>query len=261
MNLIARIWKDILSGQNLDVYITIVLSVTVALLGITGVTDINVIVAAVLATLALVSGSLLVNRQENEKLQAALFKIENSGSLAEKFLKEGLSDSQFVELIRNSNKVFFWGTSLSTLIPILKDELEKNLQLNLEARFLLLKPGGNAVNTAAFRSYRNLDKNYINTSIKTSLAHLSQLLTRVPNGHLQCRVVDYLAPYVIMGFDPNLPTGQIFVVLDTFRVPISTRPYFQLTLRSDKHWFTFFREQFESVWSEATICGNIPLDK
>ena len=60
MRFLRRVWNDIRSGQNLDIYITASLSLIIAVFGVLGIANQSIISAAVLAVLALLLSSLLV---------------------------------------------------------------------------------------------------------------------------------------------------------------------------------------------------------
>jgi hypothetical protein len=76
MNIFRGFIYDVRNKQNLDIYITVLLAFTISGLGFFQVTNLTVIASAVLATLALVSVSLLVNRRENELIMKDFSKIE-----------------------------------------------------------------------------------------------------------------------------------------------------------------------------------------
>lgn len=61
-NVFRKIWHDIYTGQNLDVYITVVIAIVVAVLGVTDPSKQSIVSSAILATLGLISIGLLTNR-------------------------------------------------------------------------------------------------------------------------------------------------------------------------------------------------------
>ncbi len=85
LNRIKRIGYDIRTGQNIDVYIAIVISVIVALLSILGIVSQTIIFSTLLAIMALVPYSMLVNRQQNEETMAVLSNLKSTRSLAASF--------------------------------------------------------------------------------------------------------------------------------------------------------------------------------
>jgi len=88
MKFYQNILQDIRSGQNIDNYITILIALAVAALGISGIADQKILLSVVLATLAMVSTGLLVSRQENRRLSDAVSRIENLDYLSDKFLHQ-----------------------------------------------------------------------------------------------------------------------------------------------------------------------------
>jgi len=76
MKIVNAIIQDIRKKQNLDIYLTILISLAIAILGAAQVTDQSIISSAVLAVLALVSINLLVNRRENDLVQKSLLNID-----------------------------------------------------------------------------------------------------------------------------------------------------------------------------------------
>jgi hypothetical protein len=251
MKILREIWEDIRTGQNLDIYITVALSVIIAILGITGKTTQEIIFSAILATLALISSGLLVNRHQNEETQKLISTIKNETSLSENFFVGEDNIAEIIHLIRKSRKVYFWGTTLTTHIPILEDELEKGLENGLEVRFLLIKPEGVALKMAAFRG-KDLSEKDLESDLRRNLARLSAINSHAPQGKFECRVVDYLAPYTMYIFDMGLSSGIILVRISALRTPNTMRPTFRLTQKDDSKWFEFHAEQFETAWKEAT---------
>lgn len=252
MKYLTIIWQDIRTGQNLDIYITITLSIVVGILGVFGIVNQTIISGAVLATLALVSAIMLQNRRENDSLQNAILQIRNASELSEPFLQHELLSSYSVQnqLLSTARKVFFWGLTFERMTPHVRDTLERRLQSGLEVRFLIIKPNSSAVKMAAFRSpYQG--ENRINIMLDTILLDLNTIAQNAtPPAKLEVRVTDYLPAWTIMAFDPHLPNGQMFVSLLTFRTPGENRPSFKLNSK-DSEWFHIFTEQFEALWKEA----------
>jgi hypothetical protein len=152
MKYIRVIWQDIRTGQNLDVYITVSLSIIVGVLGVLGIVNQTIISAAVLATLALVSVSLLQNRRENDVIQNTITKIGNESKPVQPFLQHELTSYlEQNQLLFTAQKAFFWGLTFERMIPHVRNMLEQRLQSGLDVRFLILKPYTMSVKMAAFR--------------------------------------------------------------------------------------------------------------
>jgi hypothetical protein len=246
------IWQDIKAGRNLDIYITVILAFFVAILGIFGVANLAIISAAVLATLALVSVSLLQNRRENDSLQSAVSQLQKINETMSPFL--GHEPSSYTEqnhLLSSARTVYFWGVSFSRMIPHVRDALERGLKAGLQVRFLILKPNSEAVRMDAFRDPFQ-DAKRINLALEATISDLSILASKaISPARLEIRVIDYLPPWTIMAFDPRLPNGQVFVSLMTFRSANENRPTFRLKSPNDGEWVRIIIDQFDELWKEA----------
>ena len=66
--------------QSFDFYITLILAIIIAILGIVGIVNQAIISSAILATLGLVSYSLIKNRKQDERIKHL---IENLGNILE----------------------------------------------------------------------------------------------------------------------------------------------------------------------------------
>ena len=251
MKILRKIWDDIRTGQNLDIYVTVILSVVIAIFGVTGKATQEIIFSAILATLALISSGLLVSRHQNEETHKLISTINNSTSLSESFFVGEDSISEIIQIIGKSRKAYFWGTTLTTHIPILEDELKKGIENGLEVRFLLIKPEGVALKMAAFRG-KDLNEKDLESDLRRNLTRLSAINAKAPQGKFECRVVDYLAPYTMYIFDMGLSSGMMLVRISTLRTSNTMRPTFRLTQKEDLKWFEFHVEQFETAWKEAT---------
>src|SRR5579859_5137417 len=172
---IKRIGSDIRTGQNLDVYIAVGISVVVALLSILGVVSQTIIFSTLLAIMALVPYSMLVNRRQNEETMAVLSNLKSTHSLAARFFYTEDDIAEMARTIRSSQRVIIWGYTLSTHIPYLKEEFEKGLDRGLQMTILLIKPSGIALEMAAFRSESRTTKNRINKDLEANLDHLEEI--------------------------------------------------------------------------------------
>lgn len=252
MKKFRTLWQDFRAGRNLDIYITVILAIFIAILGIFSVVDLAIISAAVLATLALVSVSLLQNRRENESLQNALSQIQRLNESTVPFLSHELSSyTEQNRLLASTREAYFWGLSFGRMIPHVRNALEHSLNTGIQVRFLLLKPNSEAVKMAAFRDSFQ-DEKRINLALQATISDLSFIARKAPPpAKLEIRVINYLPPWTIMAFDPQLPNGQIFVSLLTFRDANENRPSFRLKSPEDSEWIRIFTDQFKKLWDEA----------
>ncbi|WP_375467263.1 hypothetical protein [uncultured Nostoc sp.] len=251
MQILRHVWQDIRSGQNLDIYITASLSLVIAIFGFLGIANQSVISAAVLAVLALLLSYLLVARNQNDQIRTALSRLEINQSLsASQLMTNGDDISEIIQSLRQSKQAYFWGTTFTTHIPLIQQDLELGIASGLEAKFLLVQPSSNALKMAAFRG-KDLSESDLNNDLLRNLRRLDSIAISSTVGKLEIKVIDYLAPYVMYIFDPHLSSGQIIIRLSTLRVPDNMRPIIKITRSQDLEWFNFYVEQFETAWQMA----------
>jgi len=66
LDYIASIWRDLKSGRNIDIYITLGLALFISVLDVFGVVEIEIVLTAILATLALLANNMLNDRHSSQ---------------------------------------------------------------------------------------------------------------------------------------------------------------------------------------------------
>lgn len=236
--------------RNFDVYLTMAMSVAVAILGICEVVEAPTVSSAVLGTLALVSFSLLRNRRTDETIQETLSGLDelllpNRGLLAYKF-----DAAEYIEAFSRAEKVLIFGAGYTVLVPIMRDHFGEGLPSGLTMRVLLMDPTGAANEIAAFRANRTVED--LESLYQRNLSLLAELAERTDEDRLEYRVIDYLPPYNLLAIDPHRPNGTLYVRLAAWRASTVQRPVIVLSRDQDTKWFEYFVSQFESMWSEAS---------
>jgi len=241
------LWQNFLA--NPDIYIIVAVAIPTAVLSLLGITNLNLVLSIVLATVALVSMSLLTNRRENSKIQHILSTLETTASSSEKFFVEEFDFLSISKLITDASSAYLFGLGFTALIPILHDYLSHKGTGNLSMKFLLMEPRGNSVKVAAFREDRPV-KDVMDTYIR-NIAIVNDLVQK-SIGKFECKVIDYLPPYNIIAINPHLPSGRIFVHLAAWRVGTTGRPLFELSKQKDQKWFEYFDKQFGDMWKVSS---------
>ena len=235
--------------KNLDIYLTILLSFVAAGLGIFGIVDQTIVQAAILALIALVSFSLLTNRVNSDEVKQLVKEMKSHEELPNRFFSKEYTGEKIKALMNESSTVYLWGVTLYWTIPYLSSSLVKSMHNGCEVRILLSKPKSSATRMAAFANQKT-DQDQLDGYILNNIAALSRIARQDVSGKLTVRVVEYFPPYSMCIFSPNLPSGQIVARLLTYKVPNDERPAFSIEKKSD-YWFSFFLNQFESVWEEG----------
>lgn len=248
-----KVWEDIYAGQNLDVYITLVIASIVAVLGVNDPSKQSIVSSAILATLGLISIGLLTNRQENEQIRQTLEALARSSESPRNLLMQNYNSSLLKQPLRDEvNQLLFLAVNGTSTFPLIKNDLEIGLQRGLDAKFIFVEPFSEAARMHAFRN-RHQSEDEVNTILQTQFSRLRSLAKLAPPGKLEVRVINYLPPFNIYAFDPQSASGKMYVRIMTFRSSSDARPVLELTYADDKQLFEFFIEQFNLIWKESNF--------
>lgn len=251
MKFIKLIINDIKSGQNLDIYLTVVIAAVIAVLGVFSIVEQAVISSAILATLALIATSSIQNRNERLAIKRSLLEARDDYHSAESFFQE-YKVNELKELIRTSKSVYFWGVHFRKTISSCEFALEQSLRNGACLKFLLVKPDSSATKMSGFRNTSVVRKDRSNRFLKDALRDLADIGTSANAiDRIEVKVIDFLPLWTMSAINPKSSDGKILVILSSFRFSAEENPFFQLIAEKDRHWFNFFVEQFEETWKEA----------
>lgn len=248
--------------QYLDFYVTVILAFVIATMGIAGIADQAIISSAILATLGLISYSLIRNRRQDEEIRSKLLEISVTERLSEKFFTQDFRVRDLKEQISQAKEIIFWGLTFTKTVEDLTSPILQALKKEEEykLRFLLIEHDSTATEMAAFRNNLRRQKSKVNELVERTLTRLAEINDATSNskGKLEVRVVNYLPPWTMIAINPNTFDGFMSIRLTTFGIPNDERPHFELNHREDEYWFKFFLSQFESVWAEGE---KVELDR
>src|SRR4029078_397713 len=119
---IKLIIKEIHQGENIDLYLTIVLAFSVALLGIFQIARFEIISGVILAMIGLMATSLLANRRSNSELKDSSLQLQQMIQKLQATLQQPPSVSDildqgypdFRERLATARAAYFLGAVLST---------------------------------------------------------------------------------------------------------------------------------------------------
>ncbi len=263
-DLLNKLKRDFSNRENLDIYVTILASFVVAGLGLAGIVEVSIILAALLGIMAIVSMSLLINRDSQERIQLALRENESGiqealeriepHCLSERFFRKDYPSLNIRPLIRKAHSAFFWGFAFTSIIPSLRDDFERGILNGLQLKFLFIKPGSEAAEMAVSGSEKQ-DKSDFDHAVRGNLRILTNISRRLQKNSveegLELKVNNYLPPFSLIAIDPELPGGKMFVRIASYRMNRTEVPWFELDREVDRTWFKVFLTQFNSIWKES----------
>jgi hypothetical protein len=252
--------EDIRNGENIDLYVIIVVGAVVAVLGILKAIDFEIVGAAILGTLSLLAGSLLTSRRSIEELgdaadlvgqevQALHKELESRASVSDLFSPEGYPNlsAEF----RAAKSISILGQNLTSTVSRYHPDFRYILSRGRSLRYLMTETTPEAVAMMAFRSNSMPTPADIKTAVARSVTLIKRLFDYCSDpGCLQLRTMPYIAPYSMVIIERDSEDFDIYV--RTLPYKDSRYPTFSLSSETDRYWAEFFTEQFESMWQVAT---------
>ncbi|MEW5717114.1 MAG: hypothetical protein AB1817_00665 [Chloroflexota bacterium] len=252
--------KEIKQGENLDIYVTILLAIVVAVLGITPIVDDKVIAAVTLATLALLATSLLGTRRASSEMKDSYEKLATNVRRLEDKIEEPshISDflirayPDFTEQFKKAKRVSIEGSTLSSTVTRYFAEFQQLLQRGGSLRILVTKATPEVLAMQVFRSSSIKDPVLMKNTSESNLAMIKSMADKVPNpALLEVRTMPYLASYSLFIIESEDGTSKIYAKLLPFQKPEPESPTLELHSKHDSKWFQFFFDQYERLWKAS----------
>lgn len=253
MKTFRRIWNEIRRGENIDVYLTIILAASLSIITITGIYSptIEQIVALLLGLLALFAISNLRNLHATEQLSEQL-----SNAATATFLKEFPSTLQ--DDFTSASELWLVGVSLARTIRENYSKIERKLQKGHTIRILLVHPDGPASEIAASRPYPKAEAEQTRRQIRESVSYLCKLKSVNP-GKLEIRTIQNPLTHGIMATNPDTTAGILYIEEYPYQTTGSILPRFILRAK-DAYWYDFYKSELYNLWNSGSDwnCGSTP---
>jgi len=256
MSWLRKVGKDLSEGRNLEIYLTILISIVISILSVLNVVSIGVVATITLATLALLALSTINNREQISSFQKH---VETLSILVQEKVLENIRASSFFladqprfeDKLAKANKIDIAGATLTRTVTNYLGIFEQRLKEGAFIRVIIIDPQSNAVSQAALRSYGVQGEDFFRDRIKPTI-DLLNILASLPElkGKLELRFLPYMPSFGLKLIDPDSTDGKIFVELYQHK-SLEPSPTFLLDAHRDEKWYHFFQNQFEVLWSSS----------
>lgn len=240
-SILVSIWNDIKQGENIDLYISVFVSVLLVLLNFFGFAT-AVTSTVTLSVLGLMSISTLVSRRKTEKI------LEKLNEPSTKFFLDRFPAERESVLI-NSKEILLMGAVLNKTVhhyyPILEDKLRNGHNI----RVLVTDPSGTVLESVARQQYKPTDAQELKSYLLLTLSSLEKLHKKFPE-NLEIRTINHPVQFGALVANTKTIDGVIFVELYSFKMERDA-PIFSLNFQN-RVWFDFYNKQIENIWSNAT---------
>ncbi|MBN2004671.1 MAG: hypothetical protein JXA21_15045 [Anaerolineae bacterium] len=251
---IQRMWADIRQGQNVDVYLTILVCTALIVLDIFNlVNDMNDLASGVLAALLLMALSTLNTRHVDQRLGQVLDQFQHSQRSSEFFghwdmnaVKPHLKGAQEISLVLTGGFEFINSNA---------DQLKVFVERGGLLRCILMDPDGEVIPMAMERLYGDKHKpEYLISQINLCIQKLKEIAISAAKPEcVQVAVADYLLEFTLTAVDSQSPEGIMFVTLNGFGHSPGARPTFILHREEDAKWFSFYNANVENLWTWSKL--------
>lgn len=257
---IKIIIKELQNGENLDLYITIAISIVVAVLGVIGIVTFEILSAAILATLGLLANSLLASRRTISDVKSAASELDSEiKTLKQNFLN---SDSPSLFLFRrdfpdfskefqSAARISILGASLHSTTMRYYSDYERALKSGASLRILVCEASPTLLKMQVFRTYTIRDAKLLGRTVQDHLSLIQKLKSSIPNCKCESRTIPLIISYGLVIIENPDGTAKAHVKLMPFRTPGPEYPAFEVQSRRNQEWFNFFNKQFEMLWSAS----------
>ena len=256
MRWIRKVGSDLSEGRNLEVYLTLVISLVLIVLSTFNIVSLDAVATGILATLLLLALGTINSRdqvaslqQQTKELSATIEKSILGKTRAQDFFlaERPKYDNEFMR----AKHIYITGATLSRTVRDYFGVFEQRLREGALVRFVIIDPKSEAVRQAALRSYGVTSAEFYPNRIKPTVDSL-QILASFPElkGKLEFSLLPFMPSFGLALIDPDEVDGKIYVEIYQHK-SVAPNPTFVLDRRHDPRWYDFFHEQFNLLWASA----------
>jgi len=241
-----QILREIKRGENVDLYVTVLVALSIAALNLLGLAPQSLIASITLTLLGLLAVSALGNRHQFEELRQSFTK-----SIDDIFLKE--FPATLDEDFDSGKEIWLIGVTLRSLVAGKYIRLEEKLRKGHGIKILLVHPEGAAVEIASSRYYAevNRDSNKTSSAIRDGLQTFCSLHKIAPN-NIEIRTIQNPLTFGAIAVDLESSSGVLYIEHFPFRTVSGAMPKFVLRV-GDGQWYEFFKREVYTIWSEGQV--------
>jgi hypothetical protein len=241
---IRKAVQDILSGRNLEYYITLIFILVILGLDIFNLASPDMLTNITLAVLALVVSTSLSTRESLDELSNKLTKTQSADDFfwkTKRSIEPDLSKAKYVG---------FAGAVLSRTLRDYSANLEERLSIGAQVRIILMDPNSTAPDQAVLRSKGVVSRQFYIDTLRPTLERVGILAHT--SEKVELGLLPYKPAFGMVVIDPDEPYGQIIIEMYPHHSD-SSSPTFELQPKRDPYWYKYFREQFDDLWGG---CGE-----
>jgi len=242
-------WTDLVLARNLEIYVTVALSLTFGVLGILDVVEPRAVAAATLGTLALLAVSNVGSRHRLDDLTRSVNAAVQADVPIDRVL--AVKAPALDDDLRAATDIRLVGVTLSRTVRDLVGSLDRRLRAGAVLRVVVIDPDSSAPLQAVARTLGVTSPAFYQPRVASTIDILAALGSLPGSaGRIEIRLLPYVPTFGMYLVDPQTPDGRIYVELYQHR-SLKPNPCFNLRADRDGRWYAFFLEQFDILWDSA----------
>lgn len=197
----------------------------------------------------------------SERIEKLLIKMESSERPSARDFFE--HPPRLETYLQTASSIDFCGVTLTSAINKQLSHLRDQLKSGAKIRILIVNPNSLALQMSAARSEDKSDIDYYEKRIAATFNDLEYLyrswedyqrqpLQGLEQGSLAIRLLDYAPSFGLFGFNGDRANAVLFAEMYPHHSGFGAPPVFHLTPTLDGEWYTYFADQFESMWKAGT---------
>ncbi len=244
MRIFKKVWNDISHFENIDLYITVIFAVGLAIFNLLGIASSDYIEPLTLAVLGLLGFTSLINRQQIDELRESL-----TYSTSKFFMDEFPSDMK--NNFSTASEIWLVGVSLYRVVHFDYEKIEEKLRQGHKFKIMVVHPEGPGLEMAVSRTYYKQEVSAKSASIRATLKLLDNLKKIAPS-LLEVRTIQNPLTYSVVATNPDTASGILYLSHFTFGISTETLPRF-IVRASDGKWYDFFKKEINAMWDYGVV--------
>ena len=222
-----------------DYYDTFIALGVSAIAGYFGVRNNNslLLLGAISATLAILSGSIIRDRKDRKKLRQQITELTKSLPDRPSALSFFRKTPDLAPFLQQANQIDLCGVTLTNTLNRQFAILRERLDAGGTIRLLIIDPASHAIEMSAQRSASPKDTEYYRRRSESALSDITYLIKynndrkqlkgrNLKSGNISVRLLAYAPSYGICSFDKKKNDGRVFVEIYPHKFGFKVPPTF-----------------------------------
>ena len=255
MDALRRIGRDLARRQHVDAYVVAAAAILLATLSLFG----DLVSTNVRWSVALAALGLLVYR---------ITLPEGHGDIDGVLLsRSAFDDVTFASRLRTARNVWIFAPSAANLLTAsTADELRRTVLARADGavRVAVLDPSAKAAVDLAARQLDDavdFPMQKLHDALPTTVSRLASMSGWDVPGNLDVRYAAYSPGFSLVAVDPYEKHGVLIVEFHGFHnESTGSRMHIEIHRRDTEHWYEYWTDQFETLWSASRPPTEGPAD-